>query len=354
MTDDPEAGARFLGPELPSLWRRLSEQEARDYARVAGLSPEQSVGWADALIGPYETARAIEAGQTLEVAIAARQARRQATEPARAEVRKLDRSGVAAVEAWVAQGFSTDDRERWLWRGPVASIEVGTDDHLVLEVGAHILKVTPQEAAGWRDVGFDAESAAPWLLTGLGPPEAAEQASRNATPASFVSSLAQTDPDRIITWGDSGDQVQLGLLTDFQLGAKLADELRTMLSCSTWRELVDAVGRDAVEAEFDTWLDDLWGDLGTGGDRPPDWIPKEDLDLGRMDWITEQSRISDPSWLNLPASVVDLATGAGSPVSGDFVWWTKEAVPDACRAARLEGYAFVRCQHLVEIALRSG
>lgn len=349
MSDD-----NFVGPELPTLWRRLTASEARDYLRLTGLTADDAALWADASIGPYETARNLNAGRSLADAIADRDARRAQ----RAEASPLVPSPTVEFTADTATDRASADlnpESALAWRAVDRKIPIDTasDDGLVLEVGAHVLVAEAPDMAKWREADFDPEAAAAWAAAGVDPDRAANLRRQDCDPAAYVRDLAESQPDQIIVWGTWLDECQLATLPDARLAASIAQQTATMLACTSWAELVCAVGRDAVEEEFGSSLNDAWGDLGSGGARPKDWVPSGPLDLAASDWLTDQPRLTDPDFLEIPGAMLDLATASASRVSGTFVSWSRDVLPAASRIARLEGCAFVRAQPLIDAALDS-
>ena len=238
----------FVGPELPTLWRRLTANEARDYLRLTGLTADEAAPWADASIGPYETARTLEAGRSLADAIADRDARRARRAEANAPVPRPTDEFTADDAADLASAGLTPE-VALAWRSVDQKITIDSTSHegLVLEIGTHVLAVEASEAAAWREAGFEPEEAAAWAVAGVALDRAADLRRQACDPADYVRDLAESYPEQIVVWGSWFDECQLATLPDADLAASITRLTRTMLACTSWAELVGAIGRDAVE-----------------------------------------------------------------------------------------------------------
>ena len=228
-SDGPRAADDFVGPELPNLWRRLTSTEARDYERLAHLSPDEAAPWADALIGPYETARFLKAGRSLADAIADRDAQRaQRSEQANQVTTTNDRwraAGFANDDAaeWERVGFDVDDAIAWIHGVSKAETHIASDDDLVLETGPHVLAFGAEEGAAWSKVGLVPELAAAWALAGVEPSRVASVLSEHDGPASYLEGLVETHPGQIMVWGTEPGGCQLATLPDLRAAAAFAD-----------------------------------------------------------------------------------------------------------------------------------
>lgn len=165
-------------------------------------------------------------------------------------------------------------------------------------------------------------------------------------------SLVELDVENgVIVWADYAyDDIQLGLLRDFELLAESARETNLALAANTWEELVDVFGREGVEHEFSDFLDQAWEEWciehDTNDARPDDWLPQHVPDL-TGDWLSSRPRYNDPEQLDLPQEFMDLGRYQTTMMGGDFVSWDRSDLPKLERLAVRLGYEFVERQELI-------
>lgn len=364
MTEPVSEGGTDRGPWVQALGRHLHGWEVRLYRSRAGLEPEDAVAWAEADIGPYQAAAAIAEGRRVEDVLGER-----------AERDRL----------WLGSGLSADEQAQWRaalfrdpdtaepWRcagfSPSAAGEwrsAGFDptEALAWAQPSDVAGFSPWHARAWRDHGFSVDEADRWRVVTEEAEEAADALAQGMSPEELAvvkeDELLDADEvtedwpsDEPIVWGRpwSGN-IAVGQLSDIELLVALERETRVVEGCRTWEELFERLGVSWVEQEFGYLLDELWccadADGPAGADRPIGWIP-DDPHFDAGDWVTERPRVTDPEWLSLPEAMSDLAHGTGSPVSGDFIWWLEEDLPELARIAKRLGVPFIERQDLFDL-----
>lgn len=374
---------------MASLGRHVRPDEARLYWKYAGLVPSDAVAWISEHIGPYDAGRAMAQGLCVADVLQTRAVREQETARIWEGISTLEIGGWAALgcdsnraRQWKKLGCAPDQAETWLTNGFVTASDasrwssIGVDPvdarawreaNVAPEDAREWISVgeqptaqvwfvpTPSAAAAlqWRAVGLHARHFAAWWSTGLQPVAVADAVAAGRLPTEHDEVVAERR-SHVIVWAVVHDSVQLGMLDDFEYIRDSMLETNAALGCSTWAELRDVVGSDELERAWGGLLDAAWEEQGTGSaagvasPRPDDWLPGSSVPDLSGDWLASRPRFDDPDLLTLPEFIMGEATGCGSPVNGDFVWWDIAEVPTLAALARDHGYTFVQRQDLID------
>lgn len=369
----------WIGPEIPGKGRRLTASEARRFHNHAGLVPDQVAKCLASDVGPFEAARLIGEGLTLDETIKAAVAARSSGEslPSLAW-RSAGFSDVNEASAWRHAGLQPPQARIWIERciddpalaksaegsdrffnilrspSQDAATEVSVIDD-GLRYGLTLQEIIDwfgddssvpirgfigPEVAQWRGGGFNPATAGAWAATGLDPEQCRSLVANGATPEGTITNRID---EEVFVWSDRFGFIQLASRADANWTAEIEEINAAIFAASSWELLRTAIQGTEHETAFNETVRELWSESGdeSDGDPPEGWLPGGVPRIFDGDWYSNQPRINDPYSVSLPQEVREIARGAASMVGGEFVSWDKGTMIELARIFRQLGFAFV-------------
>jgi hypothetical protein len=314
-----DASAAAAGPWLPTQLRHMTDNEIRAYARNAGLTPDEAAPWADALIGSFETGRALRDGRSLDDVCAARSERER-------------------LNGWIDRGFTAEAAAPWL--------ELGWK---------------PGLAAPWATAGVPIDIATEWAPPGssrqrLTVAEFTRHAAAGRTPADLSAdrrrAVERVPLERRLVWGQWRGWFVVASADGVLDVARRRRQHRRIRSAKTIAALRSAVPVEVLEREVGALLDECWvyefvpapGEADIPR-RPPEWLPER---------LPRRLHEDPPHPLDVLARSLPFDASPlrrGDDTGWDCLWRRPYDVVELGELARSHGFVMGHAPRLVDRAL---